>query len=173
MRNFKPHTLSEAEEKIVNIKNTTGASALNTLYAAITNRYVFRLEVDGEVKELTRGEVMIYVREPRPRSALKPLIRSIYRVYGLDGPVLGQIYQTLVQDWRNEQVDLRRFSAPIAARNLANDIPDAGGRYAAGGLPAQRRHFPALFPLEGPPAGDADACAAMIFMPRWQNRIRL
>ena len=38
--------------------------------------------------------------------------------------MLGQIYQTLVQDWRNEQVDLRRYSAPIAARNLANDIPD-------------------------------------------------
>jgi len=27
MRNFKPHTLSEPEEKIVNIKNTTGVSA--------------------------------------------------------------------------------------------------------------------------------------------------
>ncbi len=123
MRNFKPHTLSEAEEKIVNIKNTTGASALNTLYAAITNRYVFRLEVGGEVKELTRGEVMAYVRESDP-DLRKAAYQEQYRVYGQDGPVLGQIYQTLVQDWRNEQVDLRRYSSPIAARNLANDIPD-------------------------------------------------
>jgi oligoendopeptidase F len=29
-----------------------------------------------------------------------------------------------VHDWRNEQVDLRHFTAPIAARNLVNDIPD-------------------------------------------------
>ena len=123
MRNFKPHTLSEAEEKIVNIKNTTGASALNTLYAAITNRYVFQLEVGGEVKELTRGEVMAYVRESDP-DLRKAAYQEQYRVYGQDGPVLGQIYQTLVQDWRNEQVDLRRYSSPIAARNLANDIPD-------------------------------------------------
>ncbi len=123
MRNFKPHTLSEAEEKIVNIKNTTGASALNTLYAAITNRYVFRLEVGGEVKELTRGEIMAYVRESDP-DLRKAAYQEQYRVYGQDGPVLGQIYQTLVQDWRNEQVDLRRYSSPIAARNLANDIPD-------------------------------------------------
>jgi oligoendopeptidase F len=123
IRNFKPHTLSEAEEKIVNIKNTTGASALNTLYAAITNRYVFRLEVGGEVKELTRGEVMAYVRESDP-DLRKAAYQEQYRVYGQDGPVLGQIYQTLVQDWRNEQVDLRRYSSPIAARNLANDIPD-------------------------------------------------
>jgi oligoendopeptidase F len=123
LRNFKPHTLSEAEEKIVNIKNTTGASALNTLYAAITNRYVFRLEVDGEVKEMTRGELMVYVREADP-DIRKAAYQEQYRVYGLDGPVLGQIYQTLVQDWHNEQVDLRHFSAPIAARNLSNDIPD-------------------------------------------------
>jgi oligoendopeptidase F len=123
MRNFKPHTLSEAEEKIVNIKNTTGASALNTLYAAITNRYVFRLEVAGEVKELTRGEVMVYVREADPEIR-KAAYQEMYRVYGQDAPVLGQIYQTLVQDWRNEQVDLRHYSDPIAARNLANDIPD-------------------------------------------------
>ena len=123
MRNFKPHTLSEAEEKIVNIKNTTGASALNTLYAAITNRYVFRLEVDGEVKEMTRGELMVYVRDADP-GLRKEAYQEQYRVYGLDGPVLGQVYQTLVQDWRNEQVDLRHFSAPMAARNLFNDIPD-------------------------------------------------
>ena len=31
IRNFKPHTLSEAEEKIINIKNVTGSSALTTL----------------------------------------------------------------------------------------------------------------------------------------------
>jgi len=123
MRNFKPHTLLETEEKIVNIKNTTGASALNTLYAAITNRYVFRLEIAGEVKELTRGEVMVYVREADPEIR-KTAYQEMYRVYGQDAPVLGQIYQTLVQDWRNEQVDLRHYSDPIAARNLANDIPD-------------------------------------------------
>ncbi len=123
MRHFKPHTLSEAEEKIVNIKNTTGASALHNLYDAITNRYVFKLTVDGEAKELTRGELMVYVRgaDPDLRAAA---YQELYRVYGQDGPILGQIYQTLVRDWRNEQVALRRFASPIAARNLINDIPD-------------------------------------------------
>lgn len=123
MRHFKPHTLSEAEEKIVNIKNTTGASALHNLYDAITNRYVFQLNVNGETKELTRGELMVYVRgsDPDLRAAA---YQELYRVYGQDGPILGQIYQTLVRDWRNEQVALRHFASPIAARNLVNDIPD-------------------------------------------------
>ena len=42
MRQFKLHTLSEAEEKIVNIKNVTGVNSVNTLYNAITNRYVYQ-----------------------------------------------------------------------------------------------------------------------------------
>jgi oligoendopeptidase F len=66
MRKFKPHTLSEPEEKIVNIKNVTGSQALQRLYDTITNRYVFKLEVDGEVKELTRGELMVYIRGADP-----------------------------------------------------------------------------------------------------------
>jgi oligoendopeptidase F len=48
MRHFKPHTLTEPEEKIVNIKNVTGRSALFKLYETLTNRYTFKLTVDGE-----------------------------------------------------------------------------------------------------------------------------
>jgi oligoendopeptidase F len=58
MRHFKPHTLTEPEEKIINIKDVTGARAIINLYSTLTNRYVFHLEVDGEKKELTRGEVI-------------------------------------------------------------------------------------------------------------------
>jgi oligoendopeptidase F len=123
MRHFKPHTLSEPEEKIINIKDTTGSQALTNLYDAITNRYLFRMIVDGEEKELTRGELMVYVRhhDPQLRAAA---YQEVYRVYGDNGPILGQIYQTLVRDWHNEQIALRNFSSPISARNLLNDIPD-------------------------------------------------
>ena len=38
MRNFKPYTLSEPEEKVINIKNVTGRSAHDMLYDSITNR---------------------------------------------------------------------------------------------------------------------------------------
>ncbi len=123
IRHFKKYTLTEAEEKIINIKDVTGSSALNTLYAAITNRYTFKLEVDGEVKELTRGEISVYARHHDPDLRARAY-QELYRVYGEDGPILGQLYQTLVRDWRNEQVKLRGFKTPISTRNLANDIPD-------------------------------------------------
>jgi len=123
MRHFKPHTLSEPEEKIINIKDVTGVKALNNLYDSITNRYVFKLEVEGQVQELTRGELMVYVREHDPDQRAGAY-QELYRVYGDDAPILGQMYQTLVRDWRSEHIDLRKFSSPISARNLVNDIPD-------------------------------------------------
>lgn len=123
LRLQKPHTLTEPEEKIVNLKNVTGAGALTNLYDSITNRYVFKLEVDGEIKELTRGELMSYVRQSDPDLRARAY-QELYGVYGKDGPILGQMYQTLVRDWHNENVTLRKHANPIAARNLGNDIPD-------------------------------------------------
>jgi oligoendopeptidase F len=123
MRHFKPHTLTEPEEKIVNLKNVTGVDALITLYDAITNRYVFKLEVDGETREVTRGELMVYARDPNPELRARAY-QELYRVYGADGAILGQMYQTAARDWRNENLSLRKFASPIAARNLGNDIPD-------------------------------------------------
>ncbi len=123
MRNFRDHTLSEPEEKIINIKDVTGSSALNLLYDSITNRYTFKVTVDGEEKELTRGELMALVRTADP-DLRERAYQELYRIYGNDAPILGQIYQALVRDWRNENVDLRHFSDPISVRNLSNDIPD-------------------------------------------------
>lgn len=123
MRHFKPHTLSEAEEKVINIKDVTGSNALVNLYDAITNRYVFKLEVDGERKELTRAQLQPYIQGPDPNLRAKAY-QELYRVYGNDGPILGQMYQTRVRDWHNENISLRKFKSAISVRNLVNDIPD-------------------------------------------------
>jgi oligoendopeptidase F len=123
MRHFKPHTLSEAEEKVVNLKNVTGTDALVNLYNAVTNRYIFKLQVKDEVKELTRGQLQPYMQGPDADLRARAY-QELYRVYGEDGPVLGQMYQTRARDWYNENITMRKFSTPISSRNLANDIPD-------------------------------------------------
>ncbi len=123
MRNFKPYTLTEPEEKIINIKNVTGRSAHDMLYDSITNRYVFKVEVNGETKELTRGELMALVRTADPDLRARAY-QELYRVYGEDAPILGQIYQSIVRDWKNENVTLRGFASPISVRNTINDLPD-------------------------------------------------
>jgi oligoendopeptidase F len=122
LRRFKPYTLSEAEEKVINVKDLNGVNALHTLYSMITNKFTYKLEVDGEEKELTRAELSTYVQGPR--SDLRAAAyQELYRVFGEQSAVLAQIYNHIVRDWSSENVTLRGHVSPIAVRNLANDIP--------------------------------------------------
>jgi len=123
MRNFKPHTLTEAEEKVINIKDVTGMGAMIPLYDAITNRYMFKLEVDGEVKEFTRAQLQPFIQGPDAEMRAKAYQENL-RVFGDDGPILGQMYLARVRDWHNENLNLRRFKSAISVRNLFNDVPD-------------------------------------------------
>ena len=122
MRLTKPYMLEESSERIINLKNTNGASALTTIYSMLTNRLEFELEVEGELKRMTREEVMAhaYSADPDMRAAA---YQSLYKVYKEEAPILAQIYINLVRDWYNENVTLRSYSSPIAVRNLNNDIP--------------------------------------------------
>jgi oligoendopeptidase F len=123
IRRYKPHTLSEPEEKIVNIKNVTGRSAVNTLYDVVTNGLTFTMKVGGKKKVLTREGLMTYVRSPKS-AVRQAAYQELYRVFSAQRDVLGEMYKTLVNDWKSENLGLRHFSCPIAARNLGNHVPD-------------------------------------------------
>lgn len=123
IRRFQPHTLSEPEEKIVNIKNITGRSAVHSLYDVVTNSLTFTLNVNGKRKTMTREELTSHLRHAQGRLR-EAAYRELYRVYADQHDLLGEIYKTLVNDWKAENLQLRRFASPIATRNLGNDIPD-------------------------------------------------
>jgi oligoendopeptidase F len=123
IRRFKPHTLSEPEEKIVNLKNVTGRSAVHTLYDIVTNGFTFTMTDSGKKKTVNREELMTYVRSPKA-SVRQAAYQELYRVFATQRDLLGEIYKTLVNDLKSENLGLRRFSAPIASRNLGNDVPD-------------------------------------------------
>ena len=123
VRRFQPHTLSESEEKIVNIKNVTGRNAVHSLYDVVTNGFTFTLTVKDKRKTMTREELSSYLRHTQGRLR-ETAYRELYRVYADHHDLLGEIYKTLVNDWKMENLQLRRFVSPIATRNLGNDIPD-------------------------------------------------
>jgi len=123
LRRFAPFTLSEPEERVINIKDVHGARALETLYDLITHRLMFEVDVDGEKREMTRGEVMVLVRDARPERR-EGAYRALHRVFGEHGGLLGQIYTHLVGNWHADNVGLRGIGSPISARNLRNDLED-------------------------------------------------
>ncbi len=124
LRRFKPHTLDEKSEQILNLKNANGPQALVTLYSMLTNRLEFHLEVDGEVKTLTEDQMRSLFYSPDPVLRAE-VCRELFAVYAREAPVLTQIYAHRVRDWYSDYVELRHFDSPIAIRNLGNSIPDA------------------------------------------------
>ncbi len=124
LRRFKPHTLSEPEEKIINLKDVNGVDALVNVYEMITNNFCFELEVEGEKQTLTRDALSAYFHHPSPELR-EAAYKELYRVYSGNSTVLAQIYNNRVRDWHAEALELRHYPQPISVRNLANDIPDA------------------------------------------------
>ncbi len=168
MRHFKTYTLSEPEEKIINLKNVTGASAMERLYDSFTNRYTFKLEVDGEARELTRGELMVYVRQHDPELRARAY-QELYRVYGEDGPILGQMYQTIVRDWRNENLSLRGYTAPSRCATWPTTSPTRWSTPCWMSPSATRPSSSATSSSKRAGWGWS-ACGATMSTPRWPNR---
>ena len=83
----------------------------------------FHLEIEGEQKVLTRDQLVSNVHSPNP-DLRQAAYRELFRGFGSESSLLGQIYIHRLRDWYSENVQLRSFSSPIAVRNTANDIPD-------------------------------------------------
>jgi oligoendopeptidase F len=124
LRRFKPYTLDEKSEQIINVKDDNGIGALLTLYSMLTNRLEFTLDVEGKTEKLTRDALMSYAFSPSAELR-STAYQELYRVYAEEATILGQIYINRVRDWHDEQVVLRGYSSAISVRNEDNDIPDA------------------------------------------------
>ena len=124
LRRTRPYILDEKSEKLINLKDADGISAIITLYTMLTTRLEFTLTIDGASQTLTRDALMAnaYAPDPAVRAAA---YQELYRVFGKEATVLAQIYSNRVRDWTNEQVTLRGYRSPITVRNVSNDIPDA------------------------------------------------
>ncbi len=123
LRLYRPYTLDEQAERIINLKDVSGIRPLVSLYSVMTSRYTFPLEVEGEVRRLTRGELSTYFRHPDPDLRARAY-RSLFQVFTQDTSLIAPIYQAVTQDWYNEKVRIRGFARPISARNLDNHLPD-------------------------------------------------
>jgi oligoendopeptidase F len=123
IRRFKPYTLSEVEEKLLNLKDVNGIDALVNIYEMITNHFQFTLEVEGEKKSLTRDQLSSYFFNASPNIRQKAY-QELNRVYAENSTILAQIYSHRVRDWHAEGMELRGYASPISVRNVGNDLPN-------------------------------------------------
>ena len=117
------YSLTEPEERIINTLDVTGSTALVKLYDKITNSFQFVVKIEGIKKKYNREQLTLLVRSHKPRTreiAYKALLSEYQRNKG----VLGEIYQNLVLNWKDESLEIRGYSSPISVRNIANNIGD-------------------------------------------------
>ncbi|GAC1435571.1 MAG: M3 family oligoendopeptidase [Chloroflexota bacterium] len=120
-RRYAPHTLSEAEEKIVNEKDVTGPRAWGHLFSELTNGLTFPVTRDGEVTILNLSQVLALSHEP-DRALRRHAEEVRFEVLARNGQVLTFIYDTLVQDHLTMD-RLRHYASPMLQRHLSNEVP--------------------------------------------------
>ncbi len=122
-RRFAKYALSEPEERIINTLDVTGISALVKLYDKITNSYEYKMNIGNKSKILTREELTNYVRNTNPKIR-ETAYKTILTKYAKNKGVVGEIYQNIVLNWRNEGIEIRGYKSPISMRNIGNDVDD-------------------------------------------------
>jgi oligoendopeptidase F len=123
------YTLSEKEEKIVNIFEVTGPNALVKIYDRMTNGFEFVLNIKKNNKVtrkkfINKEKLMSLVRSNRSEER-KAAYKSLFNVYENNSGVLGEIYLNLIVQWHDENIKIRGFDSPISVRNVYNDISDS------------------------------------------------
>ena len=122
-RLFAKYALSEPEEKIINTLDVTGISALVKLYDKITNAYEYKMKINDKTKIMTREELTNYVRSTNPKIR-ETSYKTILTKYTENKGVIGEIYQNIVLNWRDEGIEIRGYKSPISMRNIGNDVDD-------------------------------------------------
>lgn len=119
-RRYRPHKLSESEEKIVNEKDNTGRRAFGRLFTEMISSISFPIEQDGSVQELTMSELLALLHRA-DRTLRAQAMETLYEVLSRHELVLTLTYDTLVQDHRTMD-RLRHYPGPMAERHLSNEI---------------------------------------------------
>lgn len=125
------HSLSEPEEKIINTLEVTGNGALVKIYDKMASGFEFEMKIKkggkGKtiVKKFDNKEKMVsFVRSANPEER-EAAYKALFAVYKKNSGVLGEIYQNIAVEWRNEGISMRGYKSSISVRNIANGLDDA------------------------------------------------
>lgn len=122
-RLFAKYALSEPEEKIINTLDVTGISALVKLYDKMISGYEYKMKVGRKIKKMTRDEITNYIRSANPKIR-ETAYKTILTKYIENKGVIGEIYQNIVLNWKDEGIEIRGYKSPISMRNIGNNVDD-------------------------------------------------
>lgn len=117
------YLLTEPEERIINILDVTGSTALVKLYDKIANSFQYFVKIDGKKRKYSREQLTMLFRNRKPKTR-EIAYKALLSEYEKNKGVLGEIYQNLVLNWKDESLEIRGYTSPISVRNIGNNIDD-------------------------------------------------
>jgi oligoendopeptidase F len=118
----KKHILSKDAERILAATSISRRDALSNLYEKLTSSYRFKIEIDGEEKELSGSQIRALRRSP-DGNLRKKAMKLFFERYKADEITIGETYNIVVKDYDTE-ARLRNYPKPISMRNLENAVSD-------------------------------------------------
>jgi oligoendopeptidase F len=120
VRKFKPHKLSEPEEKIVAEMDNTGASAFQRLFDEQFGEMRFKVQLAEGEQELNEEETLALLHSP-DRTKRKAGADGLTAGLRANQRLFSYIYNNLIQDHAVHD-RLRNYDNPMSSRHLANEI---------------------------------------------------
>jgi oligoendopeptidase F len=119
LRLFRPHQLSDDQERLLHEKSVSGRAAWVRLFDETMAR--LRITIDGQA--LTEAEVLDRLSSP-DAAIRKQAALAFAGALKDNAPLLAHITNTLAKDKETED-KWRGYERPISARNLANQVEDS------------------------------------------------
>ena len=120
-RAWKPHYLSEPEEKLLEEKSITGRAAFVRLFDETTASMRCPFDHAGQSQSLSTQQILAKLYEP-DRSIRQAAAEGLTKGLKAQSRLLTYIFNTIVVDQKSDCA-LRQFDDPAAPRHLANEIP--------------------------------------------------
>jgi oligoendopeptidase F len=121
-RAWKPHYLSEPEEKVLDDKSVTGRAAFVRLFDESVSTIQFPFEHAGKSELLSMQQINAKLYDA-DRTVRQAAAEGWTRGLQDNSRLLTFLFNNLVLDHKIDY-ELRKFSGPMASRHLANEISD-------------------------------------------------
>lgn len=118
LRKALPHTLSEAEERLLAVRDVTGVQAWAQLYTEITAGLTVSLELPDGPRTMNVESARALRADP-DRRVREAATRAVFAAHAAEAHVLTYVFNTIYED-HHQACKLRGYDSPIAP-TLANE----------------------------------------------------
>ncbi len=117
---YAPYLLSEGEEKVIMAKDQNGVEAWSKLQSRWLSTRQFRMNVNGEEKVLSVGEMTPFIYDP-DRTTRKNVYLSLGETLVKDEILWADIMKAIVTD-HQAMGRIRGYPSPLTSSLLVNDV---------------------------------------------------